>query len=154
MCSHPSHSRVIFRFRDSCVPGNGNRDSRRTVSLYRRELCREADPNIDRICSLLVGVRLGWGWRGDDRIKWAIHSLPPATDSPQNGGAWADFSLNITSLVVQGTNTLTFTHADWNCGVSDNVQNLQITNGASPIYGDSTSLALSCTQSLSYTFTV
>ena len=97
-----------------------------------------------------------WDGGGEETVTLNgqfIASLP-ATDSPQNGGAWADFSLNITSAIVHGTNTLTFTHADWDCGVSDNVQNLQITNGGSPVYGDSTPLPLSCTQSLSYTFTI
>src|SRR5207247_1483738 len=100
----------------------------------------------------------GYDWDGGREETIALNgqflASLPASDSPQNGGAWADFSLNITSAIVQGTNTLTFTHAEWDCGVSDNVQNLQITNGESIVYGDSTSLPLSCTQSLSYTFTV
>jgi parallel beta-helix repeat protein len=77
----------------------------------------------------------------------------PTTDSPQNGGSLAAFSVNTTSL-VHGTNTLTLTHADWDCGVSDNVQNLQVASGTFVVYSNSTSQPLSCTQSLTYTFTV
>jgi hypothetical protein len=46
-----------------------------------------------------------------------------------NGGVYVPFSLNITSFVVNGANTLTFTHANWDCSISDNVRNLQVLNG-------------------------
>jgi hypothetical protein len=83
----------------------------------------------------------------------AVASLPPTSVS-SNGGAWASFSLNITSFVVQGTNRLTFAHAGWDCGTSDNVRNLLITSGSNVVYSNSTSLPLNCTQSLTYTFTI
>src|SRR2546430_2135588 len=77
----------------------------------------------------------------------------PTVDSPQNGGTWASFAVN-TTVLVQGVNTLTFTHASWDCGVSDNVENFQVTNGTSVGYTNSTSLPLSCAQTLSYAFNV
>jgi len=78
----------------------------------------------------------------------------PATDTPSNGGVYASFSLNITSLVGKGINNLTFTHANWDCGTSDNVRNLQITSGTSVVYSNPNLAPLSCTQTLTYTFTV
>lgn len=96
-----------------------------------------------------------WDGAGEENVTLngqLIASLP-ATDSPQNGGAWATFSI-YSSVIVQGTNTLAFTHANWDCGISDNVQNLQITSGSSVVYSNSTFLPLDCTQSLTYTFTV
>lgn len=104
----------------------------------------------------------GFSWQGYDwdgageenvTLNGQLLASLPATDSPQNGGNWANFSV-YSSAIVQGTNTLSFTHADWDCGVSDNVQNLQITNGSSVVYSNSSSLPLDCTQSLTYSFTV
>ena len=77
-----------------------------------------------------------------------------ASDTPANANVYTAFSLNITSFVVQGTNTLLFTHANWDCSVSDNVKNLQVTSGTSVVYSNSTIEPLSCTQSLSYRFTI
>jgi len=78
----------------------------------------------------------------------------PAVDSPQNSGVYTNFTVD--SLpVVTGTNTLVFTHANWDCGVTDTTRNVQITNGSSTvIFNDPTAHALSCTQSITYTFTV
>lgn len=68
---------------------------------------------------------------------------------------YTSFTLDITSLVTQGTNNLTFTHANWDCGVVDSTKNVQITNvGGAVIFSDSTVRPLSCTQSITYTFTV
>src|SRR5436309_4162401 len=77
----------------------------------------------------------------------------PTTDSPQNTNVYVAFSLNITSFVVQGTNKLTFTHANWDCSTIDNVKNLQVASGTTVVYSNSTVEPLSCTQSLAYTFT-
>lgn len=100
----------------------------------------------------------GYDWDGghEETITLNGHVVArlPAANSPQNGGAWASFSLNITSFVVKGTNTLTFTHANWDCGTSDNVRNLQVTSGTTVIYSNPNVSPLSCTQTLTYTFTV
>lgn len=99
----------------------------------------------------------GYDWDGNGEenvtLNGQLLALLPAVATPQNGGAWANFSLH-SSAIVQGTDTLTFTHANWDCGVSDNVQNLQIATGSAVVYSNPASLPLDCTQSLSYTFTV
>src|SRR4029077_9288193 len=79
----------------------------------------------------------------------------PTTDSSQNGGVYRTFTLNITSLVVLGNNTLTFTHANWDCGTVDSTKNVTITDATGTvIFGDSTIRRLSCTQSITYTFVI
>jgi len=97
-----------------------------------------------------------WDGAGEETLTANGHFLAslPTVDTSQNGGVYAAFSFNITSFVVQGTNTLTFTHANWDCSVSDNVKNLQVTTGATEVYSNSTVFPLSCTQSLAYTFTI
>ena len=99
----------------------------------------------------------GYDWDGGSEVDVTLNgqflAFLPNRDSPQNGGAWAPFSLG-TGAIVSGTNSLTFTHADWDCGVSDNVQNLQVNQGGSVLYSNPTSFPLSCTQELTYTFTV
>ncbi len=78
----------------------------------------------------------------------------PATDSPQNAGIYANFTVN-NLPVANGTNTLVFTHANFDCGVTDTTRNVQITKGAGTIiFSDPTARPLSCTQSITYTFTV
>src|SRR5437588_4085828 len=100
----------------------------------------------------------GYDWDGGQEEKIHLNGLfvasLPSTGISANGGTWASFSLNITSFVVKGTNTLTFTHAGWDCGASDNVRNLQVTSGTSVVYTNSTSYPLSCTQSLTYAFNI
>jgi hypothetical protein len=100
----------------------------------------------------------GYDWDGGGEVAITLNghlvAKLPSANSPQNAGLWASFSLNITAYVVKGTNTLTFTHAGWDCGVSDNVRNLQVTSGTTVIYSNPTVSPLSCTQSLTYTFTV
>jgi len=79
----------------------------------------------------------------------------PTTDSSQNSGVYRTFTLNITSLVVLGNNTLTFTHANWDCGTVDNTKNVTITGATGAIiFSDSSVRPLSCTQSITYTFTI
>ncbi|TMI40051.1 hypothetical protein E6H23_08230 [Candidatus Bathyarchaeota archaeon] len=79
----------------------------------------------------------------------------PAVDSPQNAQIYVSFSLDITSFVVKGTNTLTFAHANWDCTVVDNTKNVQITDSTGTvIFSDPTVRPLSCTQSITYTFTI
>ena len=99
----------------------------------------------------------GYDWDGGNEETLTLNgqflASLPTVDSPQNGGTWASFAVN-TTVLVQGVNTLTFTHASWDCGVSDNVENFQVTNATSVVYTNSTSLPLSCAQTLSYAFNV
>ncbi len=100
----------------------------------------------------------GYDWDGGQEEMLTINgqmvaTLPPV-DTPSNGGAWASLSFDITSYVVKGTNTLTFTHANWDCSVSDSVRNLQLTNGTMVVYGNATASPLACSQPLTYTFSV
>ena len=100
----------------------------------------------------------GYDWDGGQEETLAINGLLVATlppvDIPSNGAVWASFSFDITSYVVKGTNTLTFTHANWDCSVSDSVRNLQLTNGTMVVYGNATASPLACSQPLTYTFSV
>jgi len=77
----------------------------------------------------------------------------PKTNSPQNAGIYVSFNVNMTSLVVKGTNTLTFTHAPWDCGVTDNTKNVQVFSNNVLIFSDPAVHPLSCTQSITYVFT-
>ena len=77
----------------------------------------------------------------------------PAVDSPQNSQVYVSFTVDMTSLVVHGANTLTFTHASWDCGVVDSTKNVQITDAAGNIiFSDPTVRPLSCTQPITYQF--
>jgi hypothetical protein len=83
-----------------------------------------------------------------------LAQLPP-TSNTQNAGKYVTFSVDMTSLFVRGTNTLTFTHANWDCGVVDNTKNVQVTDATGAIiFSDPTVRPLSCTQSITYTFTI
>jgi hypothetical protein len=83
----------------------------------------------------------------------SVASLP-ATDGLGDGGVYVPISLNITSFVVKGTNSLTFYHASWDCSVSDNVRNLQVTAGTTVLYSNATVYPLGCGQQLHYNFTI
>ena len=100
----------------------------------------------------------GYDWDGGNEetilINGNLAGSLPATDSPQNGGVYVPFSLNITSFVVKGTNSLTFYHANWDCSVSDNVRNLQVTAGTTVLYSNATVYPLGCGQQLVYNFTI
>jgi len=77
----------------------------------------------------------------------------PAVDSPQNAGIYVNF--NVTNVpLVPGTNSLLFTHANWDCGVTDSTKNVQVTNGVGTIFSDPTERALNCTTSITYTINV
>jgi len=79
----------------------------------------------------------------------------PANDTSQNAGTYRTFALNITSLVLNGNNTLTFTHTNWDCAIIDSTKSVTITNASGTvIFSDSTVQPLSCSQSITYTFTV
>src|SRR5437867_83462 len=102
-------------------------------------------------------------WQGFDWDGGREHTLTlngqflaslPTSDTTAYANVYTAFSLNITSYVVQGSNTLLFTHANWDCSVGDSVRNLQVASGATVVYSNSTVLPLSCTQSLTYKFTI
>jgi hypothetical protein len=77
----------------------------------------------------------------------------PAVDTPANAGVTVSFTVDMTSLVVPGANTLVFTHANWDCGVIDYTSNVLITDAAGNIiFSDPTVRPLSCTQSITYPF--
>lgn len=129
------------------------------------------DPDLlevmaDGICSIsscgevIAGYNLSWqgyDWDGAGEENLTLNgqllASLPATDSPKNAGNWTIFSLSPISM-VEGTYTLTFTHANWDCGTVDSVRNLQINNGNSIVYSNSTTEPLGCAQTLTYTFTI
>jgi len=79
----------------------------------------------------------------------------PTNDTSRNAGTYRTIALNITSVIVIGNNTLTFTHANWDCGTIDNTENVTITNATGTvIFSDPSVRALSCAQSVTYTFTI
>ena len=99
----------------------------------------------------------GYDWDGGSETTLTLNdefvASLPTVDSPQNADVWAGFDVN-TTMLVPGLNRLTFTHAQWDCGVSDNVQNFQVTSGSTVVYSNSTELPLDCNHSITYTFTV
>src|SRR5438445_6197292 len=86
-----------------------------------------------------------------------VATIPTALTS-SNGATWVSFSFNITSFTVQGTNTVSFTHANSDCAVSDQVRNLVVANQTSTLFSNATveniNTATSCTNTLTYTFTI
>ena len=99
---------------------------------------------------------MGFDWDGGGEESITLNgqflaSLPTA-NSPQNGATYVPFSVDITSFVVEGANTLSFTHAGWDCGVSDSVKGLEIRNQTGIVFIDPTEEPLSCTQPLTYQF--
>ncbi|TMI57412.1 PKD domain-containing protein, partial [Candidatus Bathyarchaeota archaeon] len=99
----------------------------------------------------------GFDWDGGGEETLTLNgqflASLPAVDTPQNSNVYVAFSLN-TTLVIQGVNRLTFTHANFDCPVTDSVKNLQVENGSAVVYSNSTVEPLSCAESLTYTFTV
>src|SRR5207245_212891 len=73
-----------------------------------------------------------------------------------NGATWISFSFDITRFVVTGTNTLSFTHASFDCPYSDQVRNLVIANQTLTVYSNATAenvnIATNCTNTLTYHF--
>jgi len=86
-----------------------------------------------------------------------VATIPTALTS-SNGATWVSFSFNITSFTVQGTNTVSFTHANSDCAVSDQVRNLAVSNQTSTLFSNATveniNTATNCTDTLTYTFTI
>ncbi len=86
-----------------------------------------------------------------------VASVPPVLTTA-NGATWVAFTFDITSFVAQGANTLSFTHANSDCLVDDQVRNLVVSNQTSTIYSNATieniNTATNCTNTLIYRFTV
>ena len=103
----------------------------------------------------------GYDWDGSGEetvtLNGQLLASLPTTYSPQNGGTWVAFSLN-TTLLVQGTNTLTFTHANSDCPYIDQARDLVVSGQGGTVYSNMTveniNTASSCTNTLSYAFTV
>jgi PKD repeat protein len=94
---------------------------------------------------------------GEETLRLNNNSLAtlPISNSPMNAGLYRTFTLNITSFIVQGNNTLTFTHTKWDCGIVDGTKNFTITDPTGKvIFTDPVLRPLSCTQSITYTFTI
>ena len=102
----------------------------------------------------LAWMGYDWDGQGEETLMLNGHFLAslPTLDSPQNSGVDTSFALDISSLVVSGSNTLTFTHANWDCAVADSVKNLEIDSQTGVVFKSSTIDPLSCTQTLSYNF--
>jgi PKD repeat protein len=144
----PGNYPVTLTVKDSASPSN-------TLSVTGYQTVSAPSPPSTGTY-ILSWQGYDWDGAGEETITLngqVIGSLP-GLDTPSNGGAWAPFSLNVTSYVVKGVNTLTFAHANWDCGTSDDVRNLQLTSGTTVIYSNPSESPLSCTQTLTYTFTV
>jgi hypothetical protein len=89
------------------------------------------------------------------RLNNNLLATLPTSNSPQNAVLFRTFTLNITSLIKRGNNTLTFTHTGWDCGTIDVTRNVMITDlTGTVIFTDPTLRPLGCTQSITYTFTI
>src|SRR2546427_876128 len=66
-----------------------------------------------------------------------VASVPPVLTTA-NGATWVAFTFDITSFVVQGANTLSFTHANSDCPTNDQVRNLVVSNQTSASYTNAT----------------
>ncbi len=127
--------------------------------------CLVNDCNSNDLADLFTGTNTytlsfqGFDYDGANEETLTLNNQQlirlPAVDSPQNGGVYVNFTVDMTPLVVTGTNTLVFTHANSDCGVTDTTGNVQITNGAwTIIFSDPTERPLDCTNSITYTFNV
>jgi hypothetical protein len=89
------------------------------------------------------------------RLNDNLLATLPTSNSPQSAAVFRTFTLNITSLIKRGNNTLTFTHTRWDCGTIDVTKNVTITDPTGTvIFTDPTLRPLGCTQSITYTFTI
>src|SRR5438876_3765426 len=100
-------------------------------------------------------IRLRRGTGRNNQTQQPAGSTTANTEQPAKRSNLRDLTLDVTAYVVKGTNTLTFTHANWDCQVVDNTKNVQITDSTGTIiFSDPTIRPLSCTQSITYTFTI
>jgi hypothetical protein len=89
------------------------------------------------------------------RLNNNLLATLPTNNSPQNAAVFRIFILNLTSLILHGNNTLTFTHTQWDCGTVDVTKNVTITDPTGAvIFTDPTLRPLSCTHSITYTFAI
>src|SRR3989475_4496338 len=106
------------------------------------------------IPSTLTFQGFDWDGAGEETLTMNNQTLAslPALDSPQNGQIYTPFTVNVTSFVASGTNTLVFTHGNWDCAVNDNVKNLQVTDNSNTVlFSDPTVRTLNCATSIIYT---
>jgi PKD repeat protein len=104
---------------------------------------------------------MGFDWDGGHEETLTLNgnlvATFPSNNSPQNAQVYAFFSVDITSLISPGVNTLVMTHANWDCGVTDTVISLQlalhINSQTALVYSNSTAQPLNCGQTLTYQFT-
>ena len=89
-------------------------------------------------------------------MNGALVAIVPSVLTAANGATWVSFSFDITSFVVTGTNTLSFTHASADCPTLDQVRNLVIADQTITVYNNATAeninIASSCTNTLTYHF--
>src|SRR5205807_447935 len=89
-------------------------------------------------------------------MNGALVASVPSVLTAANGATWVSFSFDITSFVVTGTNTLSFTHASADCPTLDQVRNLVIADQTITVYNNATAeninIASSCTNTLTYHF--
>jgi hypothetical protein len=89
------------------------------------------------------------------RLNDNLLATLPTSNSPRNAAVFRTFTLNITSLIMHGNNTLTLTHTQWDCGTVDSTKNVTITDPTGTvIFTDPTLRPLGCTQSITYAFLI
>ena len=98
----------------------------------------------------------GFDFDGQNEVTLTLNGVIIArywsVNNPANGQTWVPISLTI--IVVQGANTLGFTHANTDCAVDDNIRNLQVINGTQVLFSDPTVHTLNCTTPTSYNFNI
>src|SRR2546427_2819400 len=98
----------------------------------------------------------GFDFDGQNEVTLTLNSVTIArywsVYNPANGQGWVPISLTI--IVVPGTNTLGFTHANSDCAVNDNIRNLQVINGTQVLFSDLTVHTLNCTTPATYNFNI
>src|SRR3989475_3005088 len=98
----------------------------------------------------------GFDFDGQNEVTLTLNSAIVArywsVYNPANGQTWVPISLTI--IVVPGTNTLGFTHANSDCAVNDNIRNLQVINGTQVLFSDLTVHTLNCTTPATYNFNI
>ncbi|HEX9613419.1 MAG TPA: PKD domain-containing protein [Candidatus Bathyarchaeia archaeon] len=89
------------------------------------------------------------------RLNDNLLATLPTSNNPQNAAVFRTFTLNITSLIMHGNNTLTLTHTQWDCGTVDSTKNVTITDPTGTvIFTDPTLRPLGCTQWITYSFSI
>ena len=98
----------------------------------------------------------GFDFDGQNEVTLTINGVIITrywpVNNPASGQTWVPISLTIT--VVQGANTLGFTHANTDCAVNDNIRNLQVINGTQVLFSDPTVHTLNCTTPATYNLNI